>query len=147
MQPPKKESMIMETYEALGFEQKFLIFLCLLSYAVSMAIQVNDPGAVIKRQDWIIGFLASFIGGSMAYFSAAFMTQNIGAQMFFTVVASTISYRFFKAFNSKAFQDSLIASLLNGLAGFAAKFFAGRNNNNNNNNNNIDQNEESGNYQ
>jgi hypothetical protein len=143
VQPLKKESMIMETYEALGFEQKFLIFLCLLSYAVSMAIQVNEPGALIKRQDWIIGFLASFIGGSIAYFSAIFLTENIGAQMFFTVAASTIAYRFFKAFNSKAFQESIVSAMMNGLAGFAAKIFASKNNNNHNN---LEQNEQSGNY-
>lgn len=94
----------------ISFDETTLIVVFIISYLVSMYIQVNDPDVNVKKPDWIIGFLASCIGGFIAYKFTAFTSQNPGEIMFWTILASVTSPRAFKFISNPKTQDRLIDS-------------------------------------
>lgn len=103
------------TNKYLSFDDTALIVVFLISYLVSMYIQVNDPDIKVTKPDWIIGFLSSFIGGYIAYRFFSFATDNPGEVMFYSILASVVSPRAFKILVNHNVQEKLIKGFLNGV--------------------------------
>ncbi len=101
----------------LNIDETTLIVVFVISYMVAMYIQVNDPEIRVTRPDWIIGFLASCIGGFIAYKFSSFTTDNPGETMFWTILASVTSPRAFKFIVNPKVQDRLISSIFNRITG------------------------------
>lgn len=95
----------------ISFDDTTLIVVYVVSYLVSMYIQVNDPEVNVKKADWIIGFFASCVGGYIAYKFTGFRSENPGEIMFWTIVASVTSPRAFRFISNPNTQDRLINSM------------------------------------
>lgn len=100
-----------------SFDNSALIVVFGISYLVSMYIQHNDPDIHLNTADWLIGFLASCVGGYIAYKFSAHITDNPGEVMFYTIVSSVISPRGFKFLANAKVQERLINSFLNRITG------------------------------
>lgn len=101
----------------ISIDDTTLLVVFVVSYLVSMYIQFNDPEVNLKRPDWVIGFLASCIGGFIAYKFSSFTSENPGEIMFYTIVASVTSPRAFKFISNGKTQDRLIESIFNRITG------------------------------
>jgi hypothetical protein len=101
----------------MNFDDATLLVVFIVSYLVSMYIQVNDPEINVKKPDWIIGLMCSVIGGFIAYKFTAFTTENPGEIMFWTILASVTSPRFFKFISNPKVQERLINSMFNRITG------------------------------
>lgn len=97
--------------EHIDFDDSALIVTYLVSYMVSMYIQVSDPEVEIAWKDWVIGFFASCVGGYIAYLFSSFRTENPGEIMFWTITASVTSPRAFRFISNPKTQDRLINSI------------------------------------
>jgi len=105
----------MITNKHFNFDDAALIIVFLISYFVSMYIQMNDPDIKLNRPDWIIGFLSSFVGGYVAYQFCSFTTDNPGEVMFYSILASVVSPKAFKILVNHNVQEKLIKGFLSGI--------------------------------
>jgi hypothetical protein len=112
----------------MNLDDMTLLTVFVVSYLVSMYIQVNDPDIKVRRPDWIIGFMCSVVGGFISYKFFAFTTDNPGEIMFWTILASVASPRVFKFISNPKVQERLINSMFNRIVGGSSQ-----NNNNDNN--------------
>jgi hypothetical protein len=106
----------------LTLEHKVLIGLYLLSYFFAMFIQVKDPKTNVKFSDWVLAFVASFIGATIAYF-IAFKWLNVGFRMGVTILASLVSYRTLTFIVSSDSQEAFAKGFLNGLLNLMNNLF------------------------
>jgi hypothetical protein len=96
----------------IAYDDSALIMVFVVSYFVSMYIQVHDPEIKVTGPDWVIGFLSSLIGGYVAYSFFTFVTDNPGEVMFYTILASVISPKAFKILVNHKVQEKLIRGFL-----------------------------------
>jgi len=94
-----------------SYEDSALLIIFVISYALSMYIQVHDPDIKITRNDYIIGFLASVVGGYIAYAFFSYKTENPGEILFFTILSSVVSPRAFKFLANGKTQERIINSV------------------------------------
>jgi len=94
-------------------EEFILLAIFAASYLTSMYTQVIDPEITITRNDWIISFLWSFIGGFLAYKTFLFSVENPGLVWVYTIAISVLSPRIFKFLANYKNQDRFIESIAN----------------------------------
>ncbi len=94
-------------------EELILLAIFGASYLTSMYTQVSDPKIILGKQDWIISFLWSFIGGFLAYRVFLFSEENPGLVWVYTIVISVMSPRIFRFFVNPNNQDRFIESFAN----------------------------------
>jgi TRAP-type uncharacterized transport system fused permease subunit len=117
----------------LDLHHKILIGLFLLTYLVAMMIQVRDPKTNVKPSDWVLGFLSSIIGGTLAYFFVA-KWANIGMRMGFTILFSLVSYRLIVFIVSEEAQKQFAEGFWKGIINMIRNFISNNSNNDNNGN-------------
>jgi hypothetical protein len=119
-QPTNKTTMANNPNLYADLEQSILITLCILSYFVAMAIQIRDPKNTVSTIDWVLSFISSCIGATVAYFFAL-EYLNVGTRMFITILASLISYRFMELVASKEVQGKIAGSFINAIIDFFSR--------------------------
>lgn len=92
-------------------EELILLAIFGASYLTSMYTQVSDPKITLKREDWIISFLWSFIGGFLAYRAFSFSEENPGLVWVYSIVISVMAPRMFRFLVNHNNQDKFIDSL------------------------------------
>lgn len=98
-----------------SYEDSALLVVFIISYGLSMYIQVHDPDIKISRNDYIIGFLASVIGGYISYAFFSYKSDNPGEILFFTILASVISPRAFKFIVNGKTQERILRSVFDSI--------------------------------
>jgi len=111
----------------LNSHHEILIGLFLLTYFVAMAIQVRDPKTNVKPSDWVLGFLSSIIGGTVAYFFVA-KWANIGLRMGVTILFSLVSYRLLIFIVSEEAQRAFAEGFWKGIINLIRNFMNDKNN-------------------
>ena len=117
----------------LDLHHKILIELFLLTYMVAMLIQVRDPKTHVKFSDWILGFLSSVIGGTIAYFFVM-KWANLGLRMGVTILFSLVSYRLIVFIVSEEAQKAFAEGFWKGIINLIRNFMNNNNNTDNNGN-------------
>ena len=112
-------------------EHKVLAGLYLLSYFFAMFIQVKDPNVKVKLSDWLMAFVASFIGATITYFIAV-NWLNVGFRMGVTILASLVSYRTLTFMTSNQSQNAFAKGFFNGLLNLMSNLFNNKNKENGN---------------
>jgi hypothetical protein len=125
-QPTKRAAMVNNPDYIASMEYTILLFLCIAAYLFAMVIQVRDPKINVTYSDWILGFIASAIGGTIAFLWALYFA-NVGTRAFVTVFATLVSYRSFKFIVSSEAQDAFAKGFFNGILNAISRIF---NNNN-----------------
>ena len=116
----------------LGLHHKILIGIFLLTYLVAMMIQVRDPKTHVKPSDWVLGFLSSIIGGTIAYFFVA-KWANLGLRMGVTILFSLVSYRLIVFIVSEEAQKAFAEGFWKGIINLIRNFMNSNNTNNDGN--------------
>lgn len=107
-----EESIIIDSFELneellKGLEFHVLIVLFLLTYILSIAIQIRENNVKFKVADYFISFLSSLTGATIAFFATSVL-DNIGFRIGFTILASLISYRIIRFIVSKEGQEEFL---------------------------------------
>jgi hypothetical protein len=104
-----------------NYDDSALIIVFIISYLVSMYIQVHDPDIKVTKPDWVIGFLCSMVGGYVAYTFFTHVTDNPGEVMFYTILSSVVSPKAFKLLVNPKIQERIIRAILDGLVNTFSK--------------------------